>query len=235
MIKRLLTQCFLWIIVTPLLTIAFFRGNVLAKDLESIVEDIQKRYESIETLQFEFSQELSLRGAEDFLEARGTALFKKPGMMKWEYLSPNEQQIVSDGETIWIFQIPFNQVIVSSFPKERNVARDFLSGMGRLGEDFFIEPLTGSDDSYLLKLTPRESQSNTTGLIIKVDKSTSMVQEFTNFDLLGNATKITISKVEINPGLSSDLFTFKIPEGAKVVREGEGQEFMEDEIQFMEE
>ena len=62
-----------------------------------------------------------------------------------------------------------------------------------------------------------------------------MVEEFTNFDLLGNATKIKMKKIKINAELSSDLFSFTIPEGAKVIREGEDQKRMEEMHQFMKE
>ena len=216
-------------------SLTVFRGDVLAKDLESVVSDIQKTYESIVTLTFEFTQELSMNGMESLFEATGKAVFKKPGMMRWDYITPDKQQIVSDGKTIWIFQPSFNQVIVSSFPKERNVARDFLSGMGRLNEDFSIALLEGSSSPYHLKLTPKEPQTNTTGLIIRVNEKTSMVEEFTNFDLLGNATKIKMKKIKINAELSSDLFSFTIPEGAKVIREGEDQKRMEEMHQFMKE
>ncbi len=219
--KKLLTQnLVLSTTITLLVGITLFQGNVFAKDLQSLVSDVQKTYESIETLKFEFTQELSMNSMESLFEATGKAAFKKPGMMKWDYISPDTQQIVSDGKTIWIFQPAFNQVIISTFPKERNVARDFLSGMGRLNEDFSITFLEGnSSKPYHLKLTPKEPQTNTTGLIIKVDEKTSMVEEFTNFDLLGNATKIKMKTIEINPELSSDLFSFTIPEGAKIVRE----------------
>ena len=237
MMKKSLTQnLILPAMITLLFGITFFRSDVFGKDLESVVSGIQKTYESIETLTFEFTQELSMTGMESLFEATGKAAFKKPGMMKWDYISPDTQQIVSDGKTIWIFQPAFNQVIVSSFPKERNIARDFLSGMGRLNEDFSITFLEGSSNKpYHLKLTPKEPQTNTTGLIIKVNEKTSMVEAFTNFDLLGNATKIKMKTVEINPELSSDFFSFTIPEGAKVVREGDDQKRMEEMHQFMNE
>ena len=181
--------------MTFFLGVTFFQDNVFAKDLQSLVSDVQKTYESIETLTFEFTQQLSMNGMESLFEATGKAAFKKPGMMKWDYISPDTQQIVSDGQTIWIFQPAFNQVIISTFPKERNISRDFLSGMGRLNEDFSITFLEdNSNKPYYLKLTPKEPQTNTTGLIIKVDEKTSMVEEFTNFDLLGNATKIKMKR-----------------------------------------
>ncbi len=237
MMKKLFAQnLILTTTITLLFSITLFRGNVFAMDLQSLVSDVQKTYESIETLTFEFTQQLSMNGMESLFEATGKAAFKKPGMMKWDYISPDTQQIVSDGQTIWIFQPAFNQVIISTFPKERNISRDFLSGMGRLSEDFSITFLEdNSNKPYYLKLTPKEPQTNTTGLIIKVNEKTYMVEEFTNFDLLGNATKIRMKRIEINPELSSDFFSFTVPEGAKVVREGGGQKRMEEIPQFMKE
>lgn len=234
--KHLAQKLRILTIIALLLSVTLSHGNVFARELHSLVADIQKAYESIETLTFEFTQELSMNSMESLFEATGKAAFKKPGMMKWDYISPDTQQIVSDGKTIWIFQPAFNQVIITTFPKERNVAYDFLSGMGRLSEDFSITFLEGnSSKPYYLKLTPKNPQTNTTGLIIKVDEKTSMVEEFTNFDLLGNATKIKMKRVEINSELSSDLFSFTIPEGAKIVREGYDQKRMEEIPQFMKE
>ncbi|MFQ5900686.1 MAG: outer membrane lipoprotein chaperone LolA [Thermodesulfobacteriota bacterium] len=221
--KEKTAPCTLYPVPLLMLTIlislgmAALPGKAISKDLKTIVSEIQKRYDSIETLQIAFSQEVVLKGREGGLEVSGVAFFRKPGMMKWDYITPEKQQIISNGETLWIYRPNFNQVMISRLPEDKNVVKDFLSGMGRLDKDFSIELIKEDEYLYLLGLNPRIPQASTERLLMKVGKNSSMVQEITSYDFMGNATTIKLKDIEINIPLSLSLFTFKIPDGTKVV------------------
>src|SRR3972149_6200321 len=166
---------------------------VWADDLDAIISKVQKAY--------------------------GLVYFKKPGMMKWEYKSPTNDIIVSDGRTIWSYQQDIGQVMVgNASDSSASISNNFLAGMGNLKKDFDIELEKPDNNSYVLKLNPKVPQPNIQRLYIAVDKKTSLVKQTIVFDLLGNETKVIFENLRINKSVPANIFKFKIPEGVRVVK-----------------
>ena len=65
---------------------------------------IQQRYQSISSFTGEFVQ-TSIRNDEDSIPvvAEGKVSFLRPGKMRWEYETPEEQLLVTDGKTVWLY------------------------------------------------------------------------------------------------------------------------------------
>ncbi|MEK7803325.1 MAG: outer membrane lipoprotein chaperone LolA, partial [Deltaproteobacteria bacterium] len=152
-------------------------------------------------------------------KADGLVYFKKPGMMKWEYKSPTNDIIVSDGRTIWAYQQDIGQVMIGNASDSgASISNNFLAGMGNLKKDFDIELEKPGSNSYVLKLNPKVPQPNIQRLYIAVDKKTSLVKQTIVFDLLGNETKVIFENLKINQSAPGSIFKFKIPEGVRVVK-----------------
>lgn len=96
---------------------------------------------------------------------------------RWEYEQPTTQEIVSDGETMWVYLPENNQVIQSNIEMvnkaNQNDPMTFLTGLGNLSHDFTISwamPNQDVDGNYILELTPRRVSSLINKLIIVVDR-----------------------------------------------------------------
>ena len=74
------------------------------EELMQNVSFIQQRYQSISSFTGEFVQ-TSIRNDEDSIPvvAEGKVSFLRPGKMRWEYETPEEQLLVTDGETVWLY------------------------------------------------------------------------------------------------------------------------------------
>ena len=192
---------------------------VWADDLDAIISKIQKTYEGIQDIQADFVQLTTSSATKETQKADGLVYFKKPGMMKWEYKSPTNDIIVSDGRTIWAYQQDIGQVmIVNASDSGASISNNFLAGMGNLKKDFDIELEKPDNNSYVLKLNPKVPQPNIQRLYIAVDKKTSLVKQTIVFDLLGNETKVIFENLKINQSVPANIFKFKIPEGVRVVK-----------------
>ena len=103
------------------------------------VSFIQQRYQSISSFTGEFEQ-TSIRNDEDSIPvvAEGKVSFVRPGKMRWEYETPEEQLLVTDGETVWLYDPLLGNVTVQQLSRITEVtALDFLLGVGDLTRDFF--------------------------------------------------------------------------------------------------
>jgi outer membrane lipoprotein carrier protein len=196
---------------------------VWADDLNAIASKIQKTYDGIQDIQANFVQLTTSASIKQTQKAEGVVYFKKPGMMKWEYKSPNTDIIVSDGKTFWAYQRDIGQVMTgNASSNETSISNNFLSGMGNLKKDFDIELSEQDNISYLLKLKPKAPQPNVQKLYIAVDKKTFFVVKTIVYDVIGNETKVIFENLKINQSISTNMFKFQIPEGVKVVKPGAG-------------
>ena len=192
---------------------------VWADDLDAIISKVQKTYEGIQNIQADFVQLTTSSATKETQKADGLVYFKKPGMMKWEYKSPTNDIIVSDGRTIWSYQQDIGQVMIGNASDSgASISNNFLAGMGNLKKDFDIELEKPDNNSYVLKLNPKVPQPNIQRLYIAVDKKTSLVKQTIVFDLLGNETKVIFENLRINQSVPANIFKFKIPEGVRVVK-----------------
>lgn len=206
-----------WVLLTAL------PGSVFGLPLEEIINGVQEVYQRTGDLRADFVQISTLVSLNKTQTAKGKLYFKNPGKLRWDYIDPTKQEIVTDGETLWMYMSEDRQVIVNEFSKvyPSNTSAFFLSGMGNLKRDFVVEQVAPTNDDeekgYLLRLIPKEEQSNVDELFLWVDKGTFLVVETYFHDFYGNFIRIKFENPVINRGLPDSLFVFTIPEDAEVV------------------
>lgn len=105
-----------------------------------------------------------------------------PLMFRFQYYRPYQQEIVSNGNSLWIYHPENREVILSDvatsynhpgFNPERDRAVNFLQGLGRISKDFQINFASGMYDpagNYILELNPRRSMLNIRKILLVVSK-----------------------------------------------------------------
>ncbi len=200
-------------------TLLFVPAEVLALDADSIVQRFQVKYEKVSSLAAGFVQETYIRSLDRWEVSRGRVYFKKPGKMRWDYMEPEKDQVVTDGTTLWIYEPDLAQVIETpALAGTAAIAMDFLTGTGRLAEDFSVELVEDKTTTYLLGLEPREPLEGVKKISIEVDKQSYLVVKSVIEDHFGGETSVSLSGIELNKTLSDTLFEFSVPEGVRVLR-----------------
>ncbi len=194
-----------------------------AADIDTVVSRLQSRYETVATLSADFTQEFFSVGMGGTQVSGGRVYLKKPGRMRWEYTSGTNDELVSNGAVVWLFQPDLNQVIETVVSQTPGIAVDFLSGVGDLRENFTVrqadENGEGSGSAYLLELTPATLQPNLKRLVIEVDKETSLVLKTVVEDLFGNRTTVTFSDISVNVRIDDSFFEFVVPDGVNILKQ----------------
>ena len=120
-----------------------------AQSLDEVVNGVETTYGKIVDLRAEFAQTARNKSLGQDIKAEGIVLLKKGGKMRWDYKSPAPQQIVSDGTSLWVYTPELNQVNKGNAPKAlAGPAGSFLSGLGKLREEFTVRFLVGDDAAH---------------------------------------------------------------------------------------
>jgi outer membrane lipoprotein-sorting protein len=82
-----------------LLSLAF---SPAPDDSATYVKSFESRYRAARTLQATFLERYTENGAVVRTEA-GTAFFRRPGKMRWEYEAPEKDLFLVDGKTAWFY------------------------------------------------------------------------------------------------------------------------------------
>lgn len=210
------------------LLIAFFMMTLpvhaAQMDKNEIVSKVEARFESIKNFKAKFTQKLfnAAMGASE--ESAGTVAMQKPLKMVWEYREPFEQQIVSDGKTLFFYIPADKQVIREPIGKiltSRSPAL-FLAGNRKLSDIFTIKLEPAANKARIkgeieLTLYPIEKSLTLTRLILRVGGEDYTVRSFTLFDWTGNRTDIEFAEMEVNGKIDGKRFVFEKPKGVEII------------------
>jgi outer membrane lipoprotein carrier protein len=206
-----------------ILSVLTFITEVFGTSGQTVLAEVQKRYENTNDIEASFLQEYIGKVMKRAQRGEGKVFFKKKGMMRWDYQAPN-QKLISNGLTLWYYQPEENQVFVSDVSKviKEKTPLAFLAGEGDLSRDFkllnFNESVSQKEENFVLELTPKEPNAALSKLTLTVDKKTYYVIQADVFDGLGNVTRTRFIDIKTNVGLSDSFFNFTIPPGAEVLR-----------------
>ena len=87
-----------------------------SSQVQQAVAQLERRYRAAHTLQAAFLERYSGSGQLLRSEA-GTAYFRRPGKMRWEYESPEKNVFVVDGKTAW-FYVPADRTVTRAPAKQ---------------------------------------------------------------------------------------------------------------------
>ncbi len=190
-----------------------------AESATFVADNVQKKYENIKTLEADFVQVALSMGMNKGRVSSGKVQIKKPGKMKWVFKTPQEDVIVSNGTTMWIYQKDLNQVIESKIEANTpQVAMNFLAGAGNMEKDFKVELIDTTSDGYELRLRPKVAIPHINEIILLVDKKTFVVTKTTVKDAFGGQTSVEIKNIKTNREINDKIFEFTPPKGVTVIK-----------------
>ncbi|MCU1316062.1 MAG: outer rane lipoprotein carrier protein LolA [Candidatus Acidoferrum typicum] len=89
-------------LLCPNFLIILFLAVITAPDAKTVVQRLESKYRSVRTLKATFLERYTENGRVVRVEA-GTAYFRRPGKMRWEYESPEKNVFLVDGKTAWFY------------------------------------------------------------------------------------------------------------------------------------
>jgi outer membrane lipoprotein carrier protein len=192
---------------------------------EALARAVQRHYDTVRDFTADFEQVYEGGVLRRRTVERGTVAISKPGRMRWDYTSPEAKLFVSDGAQIYFYVPADKQVRVSPMPEGDRAPTPilFLAGRGNLLRDFAVEeapPPGDLEDVRALALTPKQPEPEYASLTLVVDARTFALRRLVVTDAQGGTSTFTFTNLKENVGVPAQRFTFRIPRGVDVVRQG---------------
>jgi len=141
----------------------------------------------------------------------------RPGKFYWRTETPFPQTVVSDGETLWLYDPDLEQVSIQTLdPNQSRTPAMLLSGDIDAIEQRFIVKLTRDSErfqEYLLVPIEQDSLFEELRLSFTGGQLSSLLLS----DSLGQRTSIELYDTQLNPSLPNDRFSFAVPEDVDVI------------------
>ena len=175
--------------------------------------------DGIATLSAEFEQTVTNRFGDVLQQATGRMHLKRPMRLRWELDEPYPQLVVTNGETLWVYDPDLEQVTVQPLAEAMTGSPAvFLTGtVADLRRDFDVvateSPETGASRFELTPLDPN-AVFGALALTFAADGTLSGIDIA---DHLEQLTRVSFTARDAKAVLESELFEFTVPAGIDVI------------------
>ncbi len=168
------------------------------------------------TMAADFEQRLLGASGELLENSSGTVRLRRPGMFSWLYREPYVQQIVSDGETLWVYEEDLEQVTISDAPAAAGDSPILaLHGGFNVPAHYEVTQLDNEDGLSWWELTPKDPQAQYRAL--RLAFAGNELRRITLLDGLGQQVLLTLRNIRRNPRLDLKDFQFVPAPGVDVI------------------
>jgi outer membrane lipoprotein carrier protein len=179
-----------------------------------LTRKVQAYYERTRDLQAGFTQTWVYAGAGRTLISTGTLKVKKPGLMRWDYLTPAVKVVAVTGRRLVQYEPEERQAYVEEQfdASGMTAAVGFLVGQGDLARDF--TPALGEGGTLVLR--PRVADPRVARITFTVGPDGEVLATAV-LDGSGNENRLVFTAIRRNGGLADAAFEVKLPAGTRRV------------------
>jgi outer membrane lipoprotein carrier protein len=195
--------------------ILIVNGYVYADGILALDKFLQDKNSTISA---NFSQ--TVYGNKKNKVSTGTMEIKRPNKFRWQY-NGGGQLIVSDGETIYIYDKPLQQVTEKKFNGSLGKSPALLLAGGSDIKSFYV--IKNDQESAGLEwvsLTPKNPDDNNGFQLIKIgfSKKTNLLAQMKLVDSFSNRSEISFSGVKTGIKIPNSEFQFVVVHGVDVIK-----------------
>ena len=167
----------------------------------------------IDSFQSDFVEHRHSETGQLIVSVKGTCKLMRPGMFRWHYLDTNEEQLViSDGSTLWVYEPDLEQVFVrQDHSVENPIILKIFGVEDGVGQQYLVEELS-SPNWFRLRLGVDDS-------IVSVDVEyvDTIIKSVRSIDPSGFSTVIEFVNPKTNLRLKASDFQFVPPPDIDII------------------
>jgi outer membrane lipoprotein carrier protein len=177
----------------------------------------EKRWSATESYAADFKQKIEISGIGGEVESSGRFYFRRPDLMRWDYLQGQQQTVVGDGEWIWVYQPDLEQAYRVAYAEAFGTGGlvALLAGREGLSAKYRTTLLDENSEIVRIRLEPAGEVGETLDLTMSAD--TMDLRSVVVTDPAGSVTIVEFSDPKRNGPLQEGLFEFEPPAGVDVI------------------
>jgi len=150
--------------------------------------------------------------------------------MRWDYITPDHQIIISDGETITMYFEKNNQMIISNARDylQSDVTYSFFSGTGDILKDFDIDEAdfkNTRENSHLIKLIPKSTHPHVSYIHAWITDGIFLLEHLQIVDHFDTVTDLFFESLKIDSNsygdreITKDIFSYTPPPDTEIIKQ----------------
>jgi outer membrane lipoprotein carrier protein len=182
------------------------------------VTSLRDFFHNTDSMRAQFDQVVTDKQGRKVQEVTGTMQLQRPNKFRWDYAKPYEQQIVSDGKQVFLYDTDLQQVTIRELSKAIGSSpASLLAGGAAVENSFVLKNAIRKDGLTWVLALPKDKDSGFERVLLGFKAQELRKMEMV--DSFNHVTNITFSNVERNPILQDNTFLFATPKGVDVVGE----------------
>ncbi|HDR1345691.1 TPA: outer membrane lipoprotein chaperone LolA [Pasteurella multocida] len=173
--------------------------------------ELQQRLSKVNVLSADYAQTVSLSDGKNVQQGSGTLKIKRPNLFRMDNKTPQENQIISDGKTLWFYD-PFVEQVTANWVKDAVNNTPFVLLTSDDSSHWVQYNVEQKADTFTLK--PKAKQSNIKQFDIRID-SEGVLRNFSTIEKDGQ-TNLYILRNITNQPLADGVFKFSVPKGVEL-------------------
>ncbi len=192
-----------------------------------LLQKIKEKQKTRKAMETDILIKSSYPGSGAAREIKGDVLIKKKDKFRVHYTTPNEQYLISDGKTLWIYTPALNQVIKQAADTAELNTNFYIEIENSM--EYFVKnsrtQLNETGDTYEFIMRPEDRKTlDFDKITVKIDKKT-LVPEYMSMEFDGTLMEVYFSGVKNYSAkeagktekFADSNFIFKTPEGAQEI------------------
>jgi len=160
----------------------------------------------------QFSQRVSNSEGKILNESSGTLAISRPGKFRWEVILPEQELIVSDGQTMWMYSPFIEQVTL--FNLEGAIAgTPFILLSGANESQWANYQVTKNNKQF--KVTDISGSMQDKEFIFEFNNADN-VSKFVVIEAQGQRSEFSLRHKKLSDTWNDEFFKFSIPEGIEI-------------------
>lgn len=183
-------------------------SNALATTAQ---QELSGRLAINEGFSAKFTQTVISPEGETMMEGEGQVEIARPSLFHWTTVTPDENELISDGKTLWYYS-PFIEQVSIYWQEQATAQTPFVLLTRNRTSDWDNYKVEQQGNTFTL--TPTASDSTQGQFQIVIDNK-GIVNGFTVIEQDGQKGVFAFSDIKLGKP-SADRFTFTIPEGVEI-------------------
>ncbi|MGB5443927.1 MAG: outer membrane lipoprotein chaperone LolA [Psychromonas sp.] len=195
------------LLFTLLITLSSMAVNA-ASDAQLLKEKLAK----FTIINAEFSQRVTSPEGKILNDSVGTLAISRPGKFRWEVTSPEEELIISDGETMWMYS-PFIEQVTLLNLSDAIQGTPFILLSGANDAQWANYEVTKNNNQF--KVTDISGSAQDRSFVFEFD-IVGKVSKFVVIEEQGQRSEFTLRHKVPATAWKSSFFSFAIPNGVEI-------------------
>ena len=218
-------------LLLPAQTPAWATSQVLPESPALLAQRVQERYRGVQSLAAEYQRASSFVSLGNQSGGRqvvgsGRLIWARPLKLRLEQRTPREELIIAGGGAAWWVRSQRRQADLyplDQFTSGLTSLLDALGGLASLETDYKVreasvrETQAAPKGSALLALEPRHRRADLKELVLIFGKEDLLLRGFVIYNLVGDRTAYSFSKLKVNPAIDPAMFAYEPPVDYRVV------------------